>query len=1213
MEYTGYESAFVTMGPPDVPKTKPFKASPTVQRKTETPSTTAGPSPSKEEVKVSKQQFGKTNESNILNSYRSVTYNFTLAALKKSAVKDPTAWEASEKELTILKSGGKGTAGIGNNVEGTTFVVTDPEVNATRVERDVVTGKDLVEGFNKESPGRFDMFIENIEIETLMTFDKKANNTLPTKITFDVIEPFSVNGFVEALHVTAVAAGYVNYTQASYILKMEFVGYSDAGDLPSPEVVPQSTRYFVFGFTGMEVDITERGTRYKCTAVPFNEKAFGQPNTLVKPIKMSGGTVGEILDNFMDELNKQVKSNTDAASVNANDYDEYEVKFPIWDENEGWVGGERGGRRNDIAKEKLTELYRENILYNMSDPGREANNAYKASLEKRQTPSQQISQPEAVKYEPNKTVVQFAEKTMINDAITAVVRDSEYTRKIFREGKVNEETGMVKYFMVRMEVVNKDTNRINELTKKPAQKFTFVVTEYETHYTRLGAAFSSTRVDEKKIKKLALREYNYIYTGQNVDIINFKLNFNTLFFEALPAAMGAKNTPSSKAGAGNNNEPNVKVKSCITVGEMTRNEIGDAPVKVNPDGTSVVRPNQPNAGQILNSPYDVLAKNMHDAIVDSKASMLVGEIEIAGDPFYLVTGGIGNYNPKPGERGKSLTGEAIFLFGDVLVNINFRNPIDIRPAEEGGTMFFDAKRAPFSGVYRVTKAVSNFREGQFKQRLEIMRIPGQLVDEQVEECNIRGNSILQPVPAPINQIVPDTTRGAPSQQQRPSEPVLQQLASDNVSVSNAAVPNSGQLGGITIPQVDARNYGLVNRAGQLVSNSNPIGKPITDIAQSRRLNSNGLFSSGVLSQPALVAAAVSIISKDRTPKQVASVIAGGLIKDSIINAGKIFNKGSGIGDGATVSIPGIAPSVDQFISQTGDSLKKLGADITDNLSSAQKNISGAVSSIGDKVSSLLGSTKDPSAIGANLGIDIGKVSGLGGPLSSNLFNKVKDLQAIKPVNTDLQKALDQGLQMDFLPKDAVKNLPPTMPFTTAPLPTSPADEKYIRDLVAQKGPNAVIDLYGVNSIEKISSNLVPSTVIQNALAAAPSATFNPLSGLKQFVPVDTAGLSDKFNIAKSQMADILPASTIPGLNLPGTVSGGLSSLNSLKGQLSNFNPSVSDNRLSSSVGSNFGSVQETAGPLDKLFSNLKDPNSSVYTGNDPSIRRRLGLPPLTGN
>lgn len=1210
MDYISETEYDVT--PSSEPRPQSFNASSNIDRVTETPSQTTS-QPSKEEVKVGKQRFGKATESNILNSYRSVTYNFTLAALKKSAVKDPEAWADSERELTILKSGGKGYTGFGNNVQGTRVNVTDPENNTTRTELDTTTGRDLVEGFNKESPGRFDMFIENVELETLMTFDKQANNTLPTKISFEVTEPFSVNGFIEALHVGAVAAGYVNYTQASYILKMEFVGYPDNVNLPTPELVPQSTRYFVFGFTSMEVDITERGTRYKCTGVPFNEKAFGQPNNLVKPIKMTGSTVGEILDNFMAELNKQVKANTDATNIGANDYDEYEVKFPIWDESQGWVDGEKGSRRNQIANEKITELYKDNILYNMSDPGRAAANAYKASLENRQSPSQQISQPEAVKYEPNKTVVQFAEKTMINDAITAVIRDSEFTRKILKEAKINEETGMVKYFMVRMEVVNKDTTRINELSKKPAQKYTFVITEYETHYTRLGSAFSSTRVDEKKIKKLALREYNYIYTGQNVDILNFKLNFNTLFFEALPAAMGSKNTPSAKVGAGSNNDPNIKVKSCITVDEMTRNEIGDAPVKVNPDGTSVVRPNQPNAGQTLNSPYDVLAKNMHEAITDSKASMLVGEIEIAGDPFYLVTGGIGNYNPKPSERGKSATGEAMFLFGDVLININFRNPIDIRSAEEGGTMFFDAKRAPFSGVYRVTKAVSTFRDGQFKQKLEILRIPGQIIDEEVEECNPSRNGILKPVPAPQNAIIPDTTRGAPSQQQRPTEPVLQQLAAENVSVSQSAIPNSGQLGGNPVPQVDTRTYGLVNRAGKLVSNSNPIGKPITDLAQSRRLDINGLFPSGVLSQPALVSAAVSIISKDRSLKQVASVMAGGIIKDSIINAGKIYNKGSGIGEGATLSIPKLdtlgnsLPSVEGLIGQTSDTLKKFGSGIVDNISAIPKNIGEAVSGIGNKVSGLLDSAKDPGAIGAKLGIDIGQVSGLGGNLSSNLFNKVKEFQNTKPGNLDVQKALDQGVLLDFLPKDAIKNLPPMQPFTTAPIPISPADERYINNQVASKGPNAIGDLFGVSNINKISENSISPDIVKSALDNAPASTFNPLANLKQFNPTDATSLSNKFTSAKGQISNLLSNSKIPGLNLPG-VSGG-----NISGALSNLNPNLSDYKLPESVGSNFGSSQASSGALDKLFNNLNDPNALPYSGTDPIVRRRLGLPPLTGN
>jgi hypothetical protein len=120
------------------------------------------------------------------------------------------------------------------------------------------------------------------------------------------------------------------------------------------------------------------------------------------------------------------------------------------------------------------------------------------------------------------------------------------TRNILKDVKKSiNKYGMVKYFMIKMEVANLDV--IDETTKKPFQNFTYVVTPYEVHYTRIPT-YGQEQIDSKNLTQLSLREYNYIYTGKNIDIINFKLNFNTLFFEAVPAAMGNNDTPSAKTG-----------------------------------------------------------------------------------------------------------------------------------------------------------------------------------------------------------------------------------------------------------------------------------------------------------------------------------------------------------------------------------------------------------------------------------------------------------------------------------------------------------------------------------------------------------------------------------------------------------------------------------------------------------------------------------------
>ncbi len=1071
-----------------------------IDRKTDTPSSTANSpnNPTAQQSGVNKTlplAAKSLNQKNILNTYRSVTYNFTLAALKRSAINNPEQFRNSELELVILKSGGKGYTGFTKNVEAILRKETKTYTEfGDPIKHEVAdfSGRDLIEGFNKESPGRFDMFIENVEIETLMTYSEKSNVSMGTKINFDIIEPYSINGFIEALHVSAVAAGYVNYTQASYILKMEFVGYPDNVDLPKPEQVPNSVRYFVFGFTGIEVDISEKGTRYKCKGIPWNEKGFGQPNTLIKPIKMTGVTVGEILDNFMAELTDQNKQNLEAAKVNSDLFDEYEVKFPIWDPQQGWIEGKKGQRRNKIADSPLVNLFKDNALFAMSEPGKQIINAYKAdsAKDKQPTPSQQISVPASVKYVPNQTVVHFNEKMVINDAITAVIRDSQYTRNILENpNSIDPETGMIKYFMIRMEVRNKEGKEIDDLTKKPPQLFSFIVTEYETHYTRIPG-FGSNRIDEKKIRKITLRDYDYIYTGSNVDVMSFKLQFNTLFFEALPAALGNKDTPAAKVGASNNNNPDVKIRG-HSVECLTDNPIGDPKTLQNSDAGAISSPNQPNAGQNLNSPYDVLAKNMHQAIIDSKASMITGDIDILGDPLYLVTGGMGNYNPKPASDNLSDKGEALFLNRELLISVNFRNPIDIRPAEQGGTMFFDPKRAPFSGVYRVLKVISTFKDGDFRQRLNIMRLPGQLLDKPFKDC-VTG-SILKPVPAPANTVVQDSTRGTSRNERAPNDALLSQIAAETSIETEQLIPQPGGLA-VTPP---ARNFGLVNRAGQLVSNSAPIGKPLTpNLSSEIRLNSSGLGDLNLsrYATPSLIENSSAILTKNSAIKETSKLFANLFSTNEINAARKKFNIGSGIGQGATVSIPAelnasILPT--NIISGTEESIDNFGDNIMNAALDLGKKTNELISGVGDKSKSLLGSLRDPEALSANLEFDTSKVSGLGGNLVSKSLAKFKDLANSGSSNSNLKQSLEAGFQIDFLPKDGIKNLPPPAPFAVAP------------------------SIPSINSLPAIS---------------------NPLGQISNLNSVDNMISSSRIATAKNQLQSITGTASIPDLGISKSVS-----------------------------------------------------------------------------
>lgn len=664
-----------------------------------------------------------TGKINVLNNYRSYTYKFTLAALRSDQVNDPNSYRSKELDLVIARTGGKDTVGLTeptklsemqfNATQKSVYDKNDAKANRSRAASTLSSNQELVSGFNEKSPGRFDFFIDNVEITTLMGFVKEASTTIPQTIQFNVFEPYSINGFIEALHVSAIAAGYLNYAQASFVLKTEFIGYPDDQSVENsfPEKIKNSERYFVFKFSGLDIDVDEKGTRYKCRGIPFNEIGFGQSNILKKPVQASGSTVKKLLENFMENITKQVLEANKGAreGSDATKGDIYEIKFPT-DIN----GTLNFNSENDIGKSKILEPTKENTIYKFVDNGTEQPNGYVRTPGKNTKAVQQ----NIVGVPP---VVNFFNNAAIHESIAAVIRDSTYLRDKLKDIKKHIDIDeMFDYFLISVDV--EDQKEIDQIAQTFYKKFTYIVTEYKVHYTKIPG-YESQGASANKLKNRSVRQYDYIYSGKNIDVLNFKLNFNLLYFEAIPYALGNNQRPIAKDLSGTPKKVDAKIK----VQSRPQDQIPIPKQQVVPYD---VVPTDGKSGQLLNDPYATLAINLHEAIINSRTNMIVGEISIVGDPVYIATSSIAKYRP-PVSGVLTNNGEVAHTSGEVFITINFRNPIDIDPLDKGGLLNFGDK-APFSGIYKVIRVHSTFNEGKFTQRLEIIRIPGQVDNDKKE-------------------------------------------------------------------------------------------------------------------------------------------------------------------------------------------------------------------------------------------------------------------------------------------------------------------------------------------------------------------------------------------------------------------------------------------------------------------------------------------------
>ncbi len=142
--------------------------------------------------------------------------------------------------------------------------------------------------------GKYEFYIDNVQIESLMSFNKRSKGTNSTSITFDVYEPYSMGLFLQSLQLAAYSQGYKNYIEAPFLLTMQFIGRNDAG-----EVVPVNDmldRHIPLKLSNSNMTVTASGCTYNIDAYPWNEQGFmDSANLLKEDMNVSGKTVAEIL------------------------------------------------------------------------------------------------------------------------------------------------------------------------------------------------------------------------------------------------------------------------------------------------------------------------------------------------------------------------------------------------------------------------------------------------------------------------------------------------------------------------------------------------------------------------------------------------------------------------------------------------------------------------------------------------------------------------------------------------------------------------------------------------------------------------------------------------------------------------------------------------------------------------------------------------------
>ena len=1186
--------------------------------------------------------------SNLLNNYRSVTYNFTFAAISPSDLKDPSSYRNKKLKYVIASSKGKGRNAMSNDVvpietniietetirEGGRILAQQDKVVGVKVDS---SGESAVDNFNNLSPGALDLFIDNVEVESIITPNEQTGTATATKVRFEIFEPYSANGFIEAIHVAAVAAGWTGYLGASYLLKIDFLGYPDSVTEPVADAkVINATKYIPLKLIGSEMDISENGTRYRVSAIPYNEAAHGVPNQIFTDISFSGDDVGSVLSNLFESLNKSASAREQKEKTieAARAYDKYEIYFPELPKANESITLDSNLKKNDIAGAKINENLRSNNIYKFP-PIETSQNATPAGAGRGSADDPRRTDAPPPGTQKKTPQIQFSKGANISEIIEVVIRDSYFLKEILEDvEKAKDADGMITYFQI---MINTIPGVVDLTTNQQKFIYQYIVVPYKVHFSKLPGQEKS-QYKAENMKKYVKREYNYLYTGKNVDVLGFRLNFNNLFFQAAVPKMANSDQSGTADAAGAPNTPTV-TQPTGAAAEANKSQLDVAASRA--DGNSVSSNGKGQSPQT--DPYFKIAELAHNSILES-VNLITGTLEILGDPFYLATSGMGNYFPQLKDNAITVDGEASPNTGPVVVRINFRNPIDIDNTT-GFVKFSD--KVPFSGIYQVLKCNNSFKDGVFKQTLSLMRYPGQIENnpiklketpafEFIEGLKIGEQTIIDSAPADVSKFG-IKTNDINLSGLGVKFPQLSAVGAQFKSVSgllgagtsllnqatsalplglNLAAGANSLLKGIpagvdTLAKLATSNFSLnpaaaLTQAGNIASSVIP-GDPGSLLTQNFSSSAadvvnnayNASANAGIKTSYSLNSALGSAKSLLGNPLAAASSLGD---PSSFINSvgDKVSNINSILPSGGT---GGLTPT--QAASVISDAAAK---GVSSASALANANAFGF---------NLSGSALTPASITAKLGIDASQISGLTGKLDSKIVAQIESIAKSVPENVDLNTVKDTGIIMANLASDTLQNLP-AMPLKlkapSAELParslssalTSEQRAAVITDATEKGIPveqalrNAA--MFGIN-IPNLSESAKAI-----ALADLPQPLRGGLPGAGLNIPGGLDATLGKLTSVQKSLSGI-----VPGVGALGSVE---NSISSVQQALGNPGSAVAQlGGLAKSVTSKFGSLTASvAGPLDRLMNNavnnLNNPNAAPYTGTDPIVRRRLGLPPI---
>lgn len=589
-----------------------------------------------------------------------------------------------------------------------------------------------------------DFYFDNLKMTTVCGLNGRTRGTNAIDISFTIIEPYGLtllNRLISASDSNTINGR--SYLSQPYLLELDFYGCDDVGGQHAP--IPSLKKRFPIQLIEFKIKASSKGAEYAVRAIPYSHNALKE-SMVTTPVNLeiTANTVGEAFANFdpsaialaivaqKDEERQAADANSKwkavgAANATADYGHEGRTQARVPDAKS--IVPKRYGVTSytDALNSWAVYLSKAGLCDEIDtyefviDPEIKTSpiSAKDAAIQSMAMPDQSAAESvRLLSAGTNSATTDTAQLykfninlgTTIIDVINLVMKNSIYIKKQLVDSSKPDsfaENSIVNFYKIIPQVKNL---RYDKKRGRYATTTVFHIQKYD-YYNVKNPTLPYYQPTS------SVKQYDYMYTGKNNDILDFNIEFNVAYFtsvSATPQNVDVANESNSSPDSANA-DPKVKPQPARKPGERS---------PVAPLTTEALKDVSGGGANNVNG-MSLKAENAMQSIYsNSKGDMIEVKLKIVGDPDFIKQDDL-YLNPgmKNISRSKLTTanGSIMYDYTDVFCKLSFKTPVDVD--ESTGLMRYDkAINSDFSGVYRILTVDSEFSRGQFTQTLTMVRM-----------------------------------------------------------------------------------------------------------------------------------------------------------------------------------------------------------------------------------------------------------------------------------------------------------------------------------------------------------------------------------------------------------------------------------------------------------------------------------------------------------